>query len=77
METIQKAGAFALIMTAKCLREALTTLADIRDGADRRQSSEAEIRALRSQLASMNASLEEIKESLRPTDTWENTTMVQ
>ena len=72
MRTIQKAGAFALIMTAKCLREALTRLAELREGADRRQEGETEIRALRSQLESMNASLEEIKESLRPTDAWDN-----
>jgi hypothetical protein len=76
MRTIQKAGAFALIMTAKCLREALSTLADLREGADPRQSGETEIRALRSQLESMNASIEEIKESLRPTDAWDNS-MVQ
>ena len=72
MRTIQKAGAFALIMTAKCLREALSTLADLTEGADPRQGGETEIRALRSQLESMNASIEEIKESLRPTDAWDN-----
>jgi hypothetical protein len=72
MRTIQKAGAFALILTAKCLREALSTLADLREGADPRQDGETEIRALRSQLESMNASIEEIKESLRPTDAWDN-----
>jgi len=72
MRTIQKAGAFALIMTAKCLREALSTLADLREGADRPQDGETEIRALRSQLESMNASLEEIKESLRSPDAWDN-----
>ena len=72
METIQKAGAFALIMTAKCLREALSTLADLRDAADQRLTREAEIRALRSELETMNASLEQIKESLRPGQGWDN-----
>lgn len=75
MRTIQKAGALALIMTAKCLREGLTVLADLRDAAERRQNSDDEIRALRAELESVNASLDEIKESLRPSEPWDNLTV--
>jgi hypothetical protein len=65
METLQKAGAFALILGAKCLRQALSTLADIQESAERdRPSGTDELRALRDEMEAMNASLRAIKATL-------------
>ena len=65
METLQKAGVFALIFGAKCLRHALTTLADMQSEADRpRPSDDDQLRALRDQVAAMSASLRAIKATL-------------
>jgi hypothetical protein len=65
METLQKAGAFALIFGAKCLRHALTTLADMQADPDcPRPSDDDQLRALRDQVEAMSASLRAIKATL-------------
>ena len=65
METLQKAGAFALIFGARCLRHALTTLADMQGDGDRqRPSDDDQLRALRDQVETMSASLRAIKATL-------------
>jgi hypothetical protein len=75
MRTIQKAGAFALIFTTKCVRNALSTLADIQDGSPTEKTPDTELRQLRAQVQQLNESLEEIKESLRPIEPWSNLTI--
>jgi hypothetical protein len=67
MRAFQKAGAFALIVGIKCLRQALTTLADIQDAAEGRQSptgGPAEMQAIRIEMDLMQASLRQIKATL-------------
>ena len=65
METLQKAGAYALIVGVKCLRRALVTLADIQDAAKgTRPDGDAEMRALRDEVDAMHASLRQIKATL-------------
>ena len=65
METLQKAGAFALILGARCLRQAISTLADIQEAAEReRPIGSQELRALRDEMEAMNASLRAIKATL-------------
>ena len=67
MRAFQKAGAFALIVGIKCVRQALTTLADIKDAAEGRPSpasGPAEIRAIRIEMDLMQASLRQIKATL-------------
>lgn len=62
METLQKAGAYALIVGVKCLRQALGTLGDIREG--RAPARATEIRALRDDVEAVHASLRQIKATL-------------
>ncbi len=67
MRAFQKAGAYALIVGVKCLRQALTTLADMKDAAEGRQSpagGPTEIRAIRIEMDLMQASLRQIKATL-------------
>ncbi|HEY2899312.1 MAG TPA: hypothetical protein VGL59_01965 [Polyangia bacterium] len=65
METLQKAGAYALIVGVKYLRRALTTLADIQDAAKgTRADGEAEVRALRDEVDALHDSLRQIKATL-------------
>jgi len=66
MHALQRAGAFALIVGVRCLRQALTTLADIQDAAEQRVSPQPspEIRALRDEMDAMHASLRQIKVTL-------------
>ncbi|HEX3698356.1 MAG TPA: hypothetical protein VH374_23490 [Polyangia bacterium] len=67
METLQKAGAYALIVGVKCLRRALITLADIQDAAKgTRPDGGAEMRALRDEVDAMRVSLRQIKATLSP-----------
>lgn len=62
MQTLQKAGAYALILGVKCLRRALGTLGDIQEGRPLTfLACATEIRALRDEVNAVHASLRQIK----------------
>ena len=64
MRALQKAGAVALIVGVKCLRRALTKLADIEDSLEGRPAAEGEILAIRIEMDRMQESLRAIKATL-------------
>lgn len=64
MRTLQKAGALALIVGIKCVRQALTTLADLQDSVEGRMTPEHEILAIRIEMDRMQQSLRAIKATL-------------
>lgn len=64
MHALQKAGAFAVLVGVRCLRRALTKLADIQDSIEGRAAPESEMVAIRIEMDRMQASLRAIKATL-------------
>ena len=67
MRPLHRVGTIALIVGVKCLRRALTALADVGDAATGRadpNQGTAEIRAIRIEMDRMQASLRAIKATL-------------